>query len=258
MSVTEEELTRVRQSLDDIRQLMQQFSSVIRTGSGGDRPAPPESEGTSRAAGEKAGKTFTDAFSDALKPATNSDLGRDFARVAASGGQGLGSFASSASTSLVGGGLFGAAVGSALEFGLEAASAYTSRRNRAIESAPLFADESFVDRAGAFGGKIGMLDFLDSRFGMFTDSFAKEKRALREQQEREQAPVLAGASSVADFARQIAEQGGGEPDMTAITELGRWEIARRIRGEHVREEVIRRLTRDQPTDPSANSQLAWR
>ena len=256
MSVTEEELTRVRQSLDDIRQLMQQFASQIRSGSssGGD---VGQGEATSRVAGEKAGKTFSDAFSDALKPASSTELGRDFARVMSSGGQGLGSFASSAAGTLAGGGLFGAAVGSALEFGLEAASAYTSRRNRAIESAPLFADESFVDRAGSFGGKIGTLDFLDSKFGMFTDYFAKEKRGLREQQEREQAPVLAGASSVADFARQIAEQ-GGDVDMGAIAELGRWEISRRIRGEHVREEVIRRLTRDQPTDPSANSQLAWR
>ena len=255
MSVTEEELTRVRQSLDDIRQLMQQFASQLRSGSGGGESATQEP--TSRAAGEKAGRTFSDAFSDALKPAPGSDLGRDFARVVSSGGQGLGSFASSAANSLAGGGLFGAAVGASLELGLEAVGSYTSRRNRAIESAPLFADESFVDRAGSFGGKIGTLDFLDSKLGMFTDYFAKEKRGLREQQEREQAPVMAGASAVADFARQIAEQ-GGEPDTDAIQALGRWEIQRRIRGENVREDVIRRLTRDQPTDPSANSQLAWR
>jgi hypothetical protein len=256
VSVSEEELTRVRQSLDDIRQLMQQFAGQLRSGSSTTGEAPA-ADPTSRAAGEKAGKTFSDAFSDALKPASNPEIGRDLARVVSSGGQGLGSFATSAAGSLAGGGLFGAAVGSALEFGLEAASAYTSRRNRAIESAPLFADGSFVDRAGSFGGKIGTLDFLDSKFGMFTDYFAKEKRGLREQQEREQAPVIAGASSVADFARQIAEQ-GGQVDISAVTELGRWEIARRIRGENVREDVIRRLTRDQPTDPSANSQLAWR
>jgi hypothetical protein len=237
-----DELTKLNASTDEIRQAVLQGLSSIRSGQAG---ATGGAAGGSGQAPEGQTPAGTTGFkSTATK----------FAKALGGGAAGLGSFASSQLSSIIGGPA-GALASSAFDLLAGGFGVIQRDINAAVQATPLFSNRSFVDQSAGFGQARGWIDFFGETLhgNMVTDRFVRERREIDEAQAHEQIPILRAADNLSHMARLIAEQ-GGEGYLSKIKELVPYEVERQRRGQNAEEIVHDWVTKFAGANPSASNQ----
>jgi hypothetical protein len=245
-------LNRLNLTVEDIRQVVVQSSRGTGGGGGAGGGGSGGATGGGGGGPSKAALNAAAQASEDFAAGISGKLGSQIGSALSGGVSGIASFGKSAISNGLGGGLAGSVGGAAFQLGIQAFSDVNQGANAAISATPLFSSSNFNDQAARFGAQRGFNNFFGQTLGLnnFTSFFTEDNKRIDEAQEHEQSPVLKAASSLADFAAQIAEQ-GGDVDVDAFRELGAAEIEKNQRGQDARETVFRAITDLGATNPSA-------